>query len=106
MPQAQPTRGGAATRTLAPFAPLALALLVGSAVIPGSKTPPVDSSNPSASASCEEGIENFTECHSTYPTGCSRTGRYDGYLNILKNQEPPRESKPVRVFTSLKDYNE
>jgi hypothetical protein len=102
------TKGpGPATKTLAPLAPLALALLVGSAVIPNSGTKPVTNpSDPTASASCEDGLENFTECHSTYPTGCSPSGRYDGYLNVLKNQEPPRESKPLRVFTSMTDYTD
>ena len=107
MPQAKNQGPGKATKTLAPFAPLALALLVGSAVIPNTGSKVVtNSSDPGASVSCEDGIENFTECHSTYPTGCSPSGRYDGYLNVLKNQEPPRSSKPVKVFTSMADYSD
>lgn len=105
MPGAISSGVGAGTRALAPFAPLALALLVGNAVIPGSKAT-VDPNNPTASVSCEDGLENFTECHSTYPAGCSPSGKYDGYLNVLKNQEPPRESKPLRVFTSVADYQD
>ena len=105
MPQAKPTGPGKATKTLAPLAPLALALLVGNAVIPNTGSKVVTSAtNPTASVSCEEGIENFTECHSSYPTGCSPTGKYDGYLNVLKNQEPPRDSKPLKIFTSMADY--
>src|ERR1700693_4061647 len=107
MPQAKNQGPGKATQTLVPFAPLALALLVGSAVIPNSGSKVVSNpSDPSAPASCEEGIENSTECHSTYPTGCSPSGRYDGYLNVLKNQEPPRDSKPLKVYTSMADYSD
>ena len=107
---ARPAAGGSsAGRTAAGFAPLALALLVGNAIIPSSGTKPItspDDPNAAAAAKCEEGIENFHECHGTYPTGCSPTGKYDGYLNILKNQTPPRDSKPVRVLTSMGDYQD
>jgi len=84
-------------------APLALALLVGNAVIPsaGSKLVTED---PNASVQCEEGIENSIGCHSSYPTGCSGAGKYDGFLNFLKNQHPPRDSSAVKFFTSLADY--
>jgi hypothetical protein len=99
--------GSSAGRTAAGFAPLALALLVGNAITPSNGIKPITSStDPTAAAKCEEGLENFHECHGTYPTGCSPTGRYDGYLNILKNQTPPRDSKPVRFFTSLGDYQD
>jgi hypothetical protein len=103
---AKPATGGpSAGRTAAGFAPLALALLVGNAIIPSSGTKPTPDPN-AAAAKCEEGIENFHECHGTYPSGCSPTGNYDGYLNVLKNQTPPRDSKPVRVLTSMSDYQD
>jgi len=71
-----------------------------------SKGSKVVSTDPVAAAQCEEGIENFHECHASYPSGCSPSGRYDGYLNYLKNQNPPRDSKPALVFTSLNDYHD
>lgn len=98
---------GAATLGAAGLAPLAIALLVGNAIVPGRGIKPVTNpGDPSAAASCEEGLENEVECHGTYPTGCSPSGRYDGYLNLLKNQMTPRESKPLRVFTGLGDYQD
>jgi hypothetical protein len=106
MPQ-PPKRGKAGPAALgaAGLAPLAIALLVGNATIP-SKGSKVVSTDPVAAAQCEEGIENFHECHASYPSGCSPTGKYDGYLNYLKNQNPPRDSKPALVFTSLNDYHD
>lgn len=98
-------KAGPAALGAAGLAPLAIALLIGNATIPstGSKVVPTD---PVAAAQCEEGIENFHECHASYPSGCSPTGKYDGYLNYLKNQHPPRDSKPALVFTSLNDYHD
>jgi len=95
----------ATTRGAAGLIPLAIALIAGNALIPvnGSK---VVSADPTAAAKCEDGLENERECHSGYPTGCSPTAQYDGYLNFLKNQHPPRDSKPVRLFTSLGDYQD
>lgn len=104
MPQAKTKGPGKATRTLAPLAPLALALLVSNAVIPNTGNKLANPGDPSAAVECDSGLENFTECHSEYPTGCSPTGKYDAYLNLLKNQEPPRNSVPLKVFTSMKDY--
>jgi hypothetical protein len=31
-------------------------------------------------------VTNSRECHQNYPTGCSLSGKYDAYLNLLKNQ--------------------
>lgn len=107
MPTAKTKGPGKVTKTIAPIAPLALALIVGNAVIPNTGSKLVENStNLAGAVQCEEGIENSTECHSSYPTGCSPSGNYDGYLNVLKNQEPPRDSQPVRVLTSLKDYSD
>jgi len=98
-------KSGSAALGAAGLAPLAVALLVGNAVIPsgGSK---LVSSDPTAPVQCEEGLENFHECHASYPTGCSPSGKYDGYLNFLKNQHPARDSTPVKLFTSLADYQD
>jgi len=85
-------------------APLALALVLG-AINPSGNLKPV-TEDPNAAVKCEEGLENYTECHASYPTGCSPTGNYDGYLNTLKNQHPPRNSAAVKLFTSLADYHD
>jgi hypothetical protein len=82
--------------------PLALALTVGNLSPGGGSTTPA--SDPNASVKCQEGIENFSGCHLSYPTGCSVAGKYDGYLNFLKNKEPARNLTPVKFFTSAADY--
>jgi hypothetical protein len=82
--------------------PLALALTVGNLSPGGGSTTPA--SDPNASVKCAEGIENFSGCHPSYPTGCSVAGKYDGYLNFLKNKEPARNLTPVKFFTSSADY--
>jgi hypothetical protein len=66
----------------------------------------VVSNDATAAAKCEEVLENATECHSGYPTGCSPTGKYDGYLNYLKNQHPALNSTPVKFLTSPADYKD
>lgn len=113
MPQANSTttsksKGTTASvaRTIGPAIPLAIALL-GSAVLPGGKvTGPTSHIGPSAkieAVKCEEGVEDFRACHSEYPTGCSSTGRYDPYLNLMKNQTEWKTTQPKKVFTSLQD---
>ncbi len=77
---------GVVGRRIAPFAPLAIALLAQSALIgTGTATAPTDH-NADTAAVCEEEIPSYQECHSEYPTGCSKAAGYDGYLNFLKNQ--------------------
>jgi len=105
MPQAKTDKPSSAALGAVGIAPLAIALLVGNATIPSSGSKVV-SNDPVAAAKCEDGLENFHECHASYPTGCSPTGRYDGYLNYLKNQHPPRNSTPAVTFTSLNDYHD
>jgi len=85
--------------------PLVIALVAGNAIIPSAGNKIV-SNDATAPVQCEDGLENWEGCHGGYPTGCSGSGVYDGYLNFLKNQHPPRDSKPVRVFTSLGDYQD
>src|SRR5260221_2252022 len=105
MPKKSSAKAGPAALGAAGIAPLAIALLVGNATIPSSGSKVV-SNDPVAAAKCEEGLENFHECHASYPSGCSPSGNYDGYLNYLKNQHPPRNSTPAVTFTSLNDYHD
>jgi len=79
--------------------PLALALTVGN-LTPGGGGSTGVNGDPNASVKCEDGIENFRGCHPTYQTGCSGSGKYDGYLIFSKNQEPARSSTPVKLLTS------
>jgi hypothetical protein len=104
MAKKKPKPGPAALGAMG-AAPLAIALLVGSAVIPSGGLKPV-TTDPNAAVQCEEGLENYTECHAGYPTGCSPTGRYDGFLNFLKNQHPARGSAAVKYFTGMADYQD
>jgi hypothetical protein len=98
--------GTSLVRTVGPMVPLAIALL-GSAVLPGGKvTGPTSHIGPSAkveAVKCDEGVEDFRSCHSEYPTGCSSTGKYDPYLNLMKNQTEWKSTKPTKVFTSLQE---
>src|SRR5689334_19815013 len=96
------TGGRTAARTAAGLAPLALAMMLQRAVLPGSSSPPPPESTDAAV--CAE-VDDESECHTQYPTGCSPSARYDGYLNVLKNQLPPRTEKPIRTL-GLKDINE
>ena len=52
---------------------------------------------------CAEGLESALECHKRYPSGCSSSGKYDPYLNLLKNQMPTPTTKSVRVL-NLADF--
>jgi hypothetical protein len=93
-------------RNGAPFAPLALALVVG-ALLPGGPTKPTEANvaTETEAASCTGDITDFQECHSTFPTGCSPSAGYDAYLNLLKNQltPPPAASQKI-AFLAEKDY--
>ncbi len=108
MPSSPAPTPGALTRTVAPLAPLAIALLVGHAILPSGGTGPttvVNPADPTAPVKCGE-VADFRQCHTTYPSGCSDSANYDGYLNVLKNQETttPPVSSAVRFLTSLQDY--
>jgi hypothetical protein len=95
-------------RHVAPLAPLALSLLVGTAVLPSAKSnlTPTEVQNVLTPVACDE-VTDFEDCHSRYPAGCGNN-RYDAYLNILKNQvpSPPSASQQVPFFTSLSDYDQ
>lgn len=91
---ASPTGGSnsAFSRRVAPFAPLALSLLLSRAVIPvAAPDHDAETANGGGAAvveTCEADIDSVEVCHSDYPTGCSKSTRpaYDPYLNLLKNQ--------------------
>ncbi|MGO9126957.1 MAG: hypothetical protein ACLP6G_18980 [Terriglobales bacterium] len=93
-------------RHVAPFAPLALALLMNaappSAPAPGN-TP--EAATGIVSVKCDE-VADSQDCHSRFPTGCSAGGQYDAYLNFWKNQliAPDTASNPVKYFAQLSDY--
>jgi hypothetical protein len=102
MPQKTSTGRRTAARTAAGLAPLALAVLLQRSVLPGSGSPqPGDSTD---AAVCSAEINDETECHTQFPTGCSPSARYDGYLNALKNQLPPRSQQPLRTL-GQKDFD-
>ncbi|HYL09257.1 MAG TPA: hypothetical protein VEU31_00845 [Candidatus Acidoferrales bacterium] len=96
-------------RHVAPFAPVAIAALMSSALLgpkagaPGAVVPP----GGPVPVACEE-VQDFEDCHSRYPAGCTQgSGKpnYDAYLNVLKNQLiPPASVNPVKFLTSKADY--
>jgi hypothetical protein len=91
-----PRTGSTTARTAAGLAPLALAVLLQRAVLPGgTSSPAADSTD---AAVCTEDVGDEQECHTQFPTGCSPSARYDGFLNILKNQVPPATEKSVRTL--------
>ncbi len=91
------TPAGTAGRTAAGFAPLALAVVMQS-VLPGGLHSPATTSVGSQPAVCEDDIGDFRACHTQYPTGCSKAGKYDGALNLLKNRLTPPASPAVKVL--------
>jgi len=102
---------GSVMRTAGPFAPLALALLVGNAVLPGGSphTGPVTATanaSPVTAVACDENLEDYKACHSTYPTGCNSSGSYDPYLNLFKNQIKWSDSSVQGWFNSLKQFQD
>ncbi len=96
-------------RQVAPFAPLALALLM-NAVPPSTSAPEKAAGEPSSSGitavKCGDEIADSQDCHSRYPTGCNANGQYDAYLNYWKDQliDPATASNPVKYYTDLADY--
>jgi len=80
-------------RHVAPFAPLALALLMNavpasSPTVGSSTLTKMDIPDNVTAVQCEDNIADFQACHANYPTGCSKAAGYDAYLNYLKNQTP------------------
>jgi hypothetical protein len=77
------------------LAPLALAVAMHSA-LPGPGSPPPPGSTDAIV--CPAEIDDATSCHTQFPTGCSPSARYDGYLNFLKNRFPPTAETPLRTL--------
>ena len=80
-------------RHVAPFAPLALALLMNavpsaSPVEGGASITTEDIPDNVTAVQCEDNIADSQACHDNYPTGCSKAAGYDAYLNYLKNETP------------------
>jgi hypothetical protein len=91
---------GTVSRRVAPFAPLALALLMQNAVLPSTHGTPATAHDNLDVAVCGD-VSSFSDCHSQYPTGCTHSGAYDTYLNLLKNQISfPASSAPIDFFTA------
>jgi len=102
-------------RYVAPFAPLALALLMNAAPSSSpagggtSLAADVPSGAPTrdnaVAVQCDE-VSDFQDCHSRFPTGCSQAGGYDADLNFLKNQLiPPTPVTSAQVkFLGPQDY--
>jgi hypothetical protein len=91
----------------APFAPLALALVMGHlpATAPsGAALKEMAVPDNVTAVRCEDNIANYEECHSKYPTGCSPTAGYDSYLNYLKNLVPQGPQQPVK-YLAKDDYD-
>jgi len=93
MPTQKPKSGSTFARHVAPFAPLALALAMNA--VPssspsgtGSTLAQMDIADNVTAVQCGDNIADFQECHSNYPTGCSKAAGYDAYLNALKNDTP------------------
>lgn len=103
MPKSKSSSGKALGATAA-FAPLALSLLLGNATIGGGNSDAAKRGTTAAVCE-EEGIEGFRDCHASYPTGCTKAGRYDAMLNLFKNQLVPPTKEPVR-FLSRNDFAE
>ena len=111
MPNPTPRSSHIIARRVAPFAPVAIAALMSSALLgptggaPGAKVPP----GGPIPVACEE-VQDFEDCHSRYPAGCTQgSGKpnYDAYLNVLKNQLiAPASANPVKFLTSKADYEQ
>ncbi len=96
------------SRRIAPFAPLAIALLMSRAVLSPPTGPTGETETPTevTAAVCDD-VLDFQDCHTRFPTGCSAAGRYDAYLNLLKNQliPPPSDVTGIR-FLTRKDFQD
>ncbi len=97
MPKKKPP--GTFARRVAPFAPVALALLLSRVLVPGSQ--PEETGL--VAVKCDpDDFEHTLDCHSRHPSGCSKGGRYDPLLNLLKNQliPPPAAEDRIRLLNA------
>jgi hypothetical protein len=99
--------GGSLFRTVGPFVPLAIALLVGGGGLPGirSNAPSaLAAANTTDPAQCDD-VASVTDCHTRFPTGCSAAARYDAFVNFLKDKlNPPAPDSTFRFYTNLPDF--
>jgi len=90
-------------------APLALSLLIGNAVLPSpaKKTIVKDltKAQPAICQEADEELTDFRDCHTQYPTGCSKAGKYDAYLNLLKNKIVEPTTKASK-YLDEDDFND
>lgn len=96
-PPTPPAKKGTAARAMA-AAPLVLAGLAQVGVIGhggGGTTPPPTGT---LAVKCGTGITDYQTCHDRYATGCSAGGKYDGYLNALKNELIEPATEPQHAF--------
>lgn len=93
--------GAVISRRIAPFAPLAIALLMQNSTIPGGGSEAAE--HGTAAATCGDDIDGFQVCHSQYPSGCSKAGKYDADLNLLKNQLIP-PTQPSEGVLAQSDF--
>ncbi len=91
------------SRHVAPFAPLVLALLLSRAVLPSGEEPP-ETTGAVAAAKCDDEVDNFQACHERFPTGCTQAGKYDAYVNLLKNQLIDPSSTEPAGFLNLQNF--
>src|SRR5437868_5054808 len=84
--------------------PLALALLMSRAVLPSGEEPAP--SGVVNAVKCDDEIDGFQSCHDRFPTGCTAAGKYDAYVNLLKNQLIDPSSTEPASFLALKDFEQ
>ncbi|HYL06342.1 MAG TPA: hypothetical protein VE075_09900 [Thermoanaerobaculia bacterium] len=103
MAEARPAqRKGAVSRRLLPYVPVALGVLAQTGIVGSGGGTAATTATAAAVApgdiqpkTCADDIADYRECHSTYPTGCSASGKYDGYLNWLKNLDFDPQQAPA-----------
>jgi hypothetical protein len=108
------SRGKTLTHTAAPFAPLALALVMGAVIPGGTGGGPLSGGEGVTETAggvtvspvqCDQ-VTDFEDCHTRYPAGCGPS-KYDAYTNLLKNQliSPPPPTQSIVTYTSLAPYD-
>lgn len=93
---------GTVSRRVGPFVPLALALLMQNAVLRKSS----EAADNLEVAQCED-VQGMDDCHTRYPHGCtlSEKGRYDTFLNLLKNEiKFPNGTQPASFFSTKEEF--
>jgi hypothetical protein len=100
------THNHAFARRVAPFAPLALSLMMHPGIT-GSTTAskPTPPAGDLQSVQCED-VQDSEQCHAKYRSGCSSSTKpYDAYLNFLKNTiDFSGVTQPGSFFTTLEQF--